>query len=209
MFKRLLERFRRNRGVHKASVQIDFFDRNLVTPGIIWHQSQDRQADTVTLIIYLYARILYELAELNEARVARELVDFVNRISQRVMTETGPPARPQLPLGQLHLAPAPAAPALRSYQADFYQLQDGNYLLEFRGALGKENFYLPGGFLALLQSCLNNLDDEPLTRLARGLGRIHQYYRYRQDFWDGVALSAAPAFALGTEELHPEEPAPE
>jgi len=206
MFKRLLERFRRDRGVRKATVQIDFFNQNLVTPGITWYQSQDRQADTVTLIVYLYARILYELAELNEVRVARELMDFVHRVSQRVMTDTGPPGRPQLPLGQLRLAPAPAAPAVRSYRTDFYQLRDGNYLLDFQGALGQESFYLPGGFLALLQSCLNNLDDEPLTQLARGLGRIHHYYRYRRDFWDGASLNAAPVFALGTEELHPEEP---
>jgi hypothetical protein len=209
MLKRLLERFRRDRGVLKATVHIDFFPQNLVTPSIFWYQTQDRQGDTVILVLHLYARILYELAELNEMRVARELLDFVEQVAQRVLAPEGAPGRPRLPLGQLRLAPAPPMPAERSYQAEFYQFQDGNFRLEFQGSLGKESFYLPGGFLVLLQSCLDNLDEEPLARLARGLGRLHTYYRYRRDFWEGVSLSAAPAFALGSEELNPEEAAPE
>jgi hypothetical protein len=209
MLKHLWDRFRRDRGVHKATVHIDFFPQDVVTPSIFWNQSQDRQNDTVTLVLHYYARILYELAELNEGRVARELMRFVDQVAERVLSPEGSPGRPRLPLGQLRLVPAPPEAPVRSYQADFYQFKDGHFRLEFQGSLGKESFYLPGGFLVLLQSCLDNLEDEPLTRLARGLGRLHGYYRYRRDFWEGSSLSAAPAFALGPEELVPEEAVPE
>ena len=65
MFKRLLERFRQDRGLHKATVQVDFFPENQVTPQILWLSSNSPEADTVPLILHVYARILYELAELN------------------------------------------------------------------------------------------------------------------------------------------------
>ncbi len=209
MLRDLLDRLRRDRGVRKATVHVDFFPQNLVTPSIFWYQSPDRQGDTVTLVLHLYARILYELAELNEVRVARELMDFVHRVSGRILIPEGPPGRPRLPLGKLRLAPAPPLAPERSYQAEFYQHQDGHHRLEFQGSLGKESFYLPGAFLALLKSCLENLEDELLTRLARGLNRLHEYYRYRRDFWEGSSLSAAPAFALGTEDVGAGEAAPE
>ncbi len=209
MIKRLLERFRRDRGIHKATVRIDFFPQDQVIPNILWHRSLDADLDTITLLTLIYARILYELAELNEVRVARELMDFVEQVCQKILTATGPPKRPRLPLGQLSFAQEAAVPAVRTYQAEFYQLQDGIFRLEFRGSLGKESFYLPAAFLMLLQSCLDSLGEEALLRLARVLGRLHAYYRYRRDFWEGGALSAAPTFALGNEELRQEDAAPE
>jgi hypothetical protein len=209
MIKRLLERFRQDRGVHKATVRIDFFSQGQVTPQILWHHSQNPQNDTIPLLIFIYARILYELAELNEVRVARELMGFLDQVCQRILSTVGPPKRPRLPLGQLRLSAEPAAPALRTYQAEFYQLKDGHFRLEFHGSLGKETFYLPATFLALLQSSMDGLGDESLRHLAQVLGRLHHYYRYRRDFWDGGALSAAPLFALGAEELRLEDANPE
>ena len=209
MIKRLLERFRRDRGIHKATVRIDFFPQDQVSPNILWHRSLDADLDTITLLTLIYARILYELAEMNEVRVARELMDFVEQVCQKISAATGPPKRPRLPLGQLSVAQEAAVPAVRTYQAEFYQLHDGIFRLEFRGSLGKESFYLPAAFLMLLQSCLDSLGEEALLRLARVLGRLHTYYRYRRDFWEGGALSAGPIFALGNEELRQEEASPE
>ena len=74
MLKRLLERFRQDRGLHKATVRVNFSPQNQVTPQITWLSSNSPEADTVPLILLVYARILYELAELNEGRVARELI---------------------------------------------------------------------------------------------------------------------------------------
>jgi len=208
MFKRLLERFRHDRGLHKATVRVDFFAQNQVTPQILWLSSSAPEADTIPLILLVYARILYELAELNEGRVARELIRFLEQVCDRVLDSDGPPRRPRLPLGQLHLVAEPGQPAMRSYRAELYELQ-GGYRLDFQGSLGKEGFYLPGAFLALLQSCLDSMGDDPLRRLARGLVRLHLYYRYRRDFWEGGALTAGPVFALGTEDIRPEAATPE
>ncbi|MFA4902236.1 MAG: hypothetical protein WC600_05760 [Desulfobaccales bacterium] len=209
MFKRLLERLRLDRGRHTATVRVDFFPQNQVTPHISWLSSQDPDSDAIPLILLVYARILYELAELNEMRVARELIRFLDQVCERVLDSDGPPRRPRLPLGQLQLAEEPGRPAMRSYQAELYEFKAGGYRLEFQGSLGKEGFYLPGAFLVLLQSCLDNLGDDALRRLARGLVRLHLYYRYRRDFWDGGALISGPLFALGTEEIRPEEATPE
>jgi hypothetical protein len=209
MIRRLLERFRQDRGRHTATVRIDFFPQDQVSPQIFWYASRDPENDTIPLVIHVYARILYELAELNEMRVARELVAFLNRVCQRVLHHEGAPRRPRLPLGQLRLTEEPGIPAVRTYRAEFYQLKDGGFRLDFWGSLGKESFYLPGAFLALLQSCLNTLADSPLRQLARSLVRLHDYYRYRRDFWEGGALVAGPVFALGTEEIMPEETTPE
>jgi len=210
MIKRLLERFRRDQGLLKALVRIDFFPQNQVTPQIQWQRGNSGNA-LIPLLIFLYARILYELAELNEVRVARELMEFLEQVCTRVLAGEGPPRRPRLPLGGLRLAPAQAVPPTRSYRAEFFELQGGGFRLEFQGSLGKESFYLPAAYLALLQHCLDreNLPDQELGRLARTLGRLHQYYRLRRDFWEGGALAAAPVFALGKEELQPEEAAPE
>lgn len=208
MFKRLLERFRQDRGLHKATVRVDFFAQNQVTPRILWLSSNSPEADTTPLILLVYARILYELAELNEGRVARELIRFLEQVCDRVLDSDGPPRRPRLPLGQLQLTADPGQPAVRSYQAEIYELQ-GGYRLDFHGSLGKEGFYLPGAFLALLQSCLDSLGDDAMRRLAQGLVRLHLYYRYRRDFWEGGALTAGPIFALGTQEINPEAATPE
>jgi hypothetical protein len=212
MLKRLLERFRQDRGLHKATVRVDFFPQNQVTPQILWLSSPAPEADTIPLILLVYARILYELAELNEGRVARELIRFLDQVCDRVLDGDGPPQRPRLPLGRLKLSPETAQPAqasVRSYRAEFYELAAGGFRLDFQGSLGKEGFYLPGAFLALLQSCLDHLGDDALRRLTRGLVRLHLYYRYRRDFWEGGALTAGPVFALGTEEIRPEAATPE
>jgi hypothetical protein len=209
MLRKLLQRFRRDLGFHKAAVRIDFFADDQVAPFIFWYRSQDTENDSVPLILYVYARVLYELAELNKVQVAKQLMEFMEQVCERILISDGPPRRPRLPLGQLRMTTELQTPALRTYQADFFHLQDGNYRLEFRGSLGKEELYLPGAFLALFQSCLDRLGDEALKRLASALGRLHQYYRYRRDFWDGGALSAGPVFALGHETLRSEEPAPE
>jgi hypothetical protein len=209
MFKRLMERWHQDRGRHTATVRIDFFPQNQVTPHIFWLSSQDQDGDTIPLILLVYARILYELAELNELRVARELIRFLDQVRERVLDSNDPPRRPRLPLGQLQLTTEPGRPAMRTYQAELYVLKAGGYRLDFHGSIGKEGFYLPGAFLALLQSCLDNLGDEALRRLARGLERLHLYYRYRRDFWESGALTSGPLFALGTEEIRPEEATPE
>lgn len=209
MLKRLLERLRQDRGRHTATVRVDFFPHNQVTPHIFWLSSHDSDDDSVPLILLVYSRILYELAELNEMRVARELIRFLDQVYERVLDGEGPPRRPRLPLGQLQVTAEPGRPAMRTYQAELFEFKAGGYRLEFQGSLGKEGFYLPGAFLVLLQSCLDNLGDDALRRLARGLMRLHLYYRYRRDFWDGGALISGPLFALGTEELRPEEAMPE
>jgi hypothetical protein len=210
MFKRILERFRRDQGLHQATVRVDFFPQERVTPHIYWHSSQDPENDTIPLVVFFYARILYELAELNETRVARELISFLEQVCARVQAGNGGVERIRLPLGKLDLAEEdPTRPALRSYQADFYQLQNGAYRLDFQGAIGKESFYLPATFLVLLQSCLDNLNDDCVKQVVRAFLRLHTYYRLRRDFWEGGALAAGPVFALGSEELNPAELTPE
>jgi len=205
MIKRFWDRFRRDRGLHKASVRIDFFPEGKVRPSIFWHHSQDQENDTVPLVLYLYARILFELAEMNDVRVARELMGFVEQVCELVLAKEGPASRIRLPLGELGLTGEESEQPLRSYQAELFQFQDGNFRLEFQGSIGKESFYLPAAFLVLLQSCLDNLGDKPLNMLARGLTRLHDYYRYRRDFWESTSLTAGPVLALGKEELRPEK----
>lgn len=205
MINRILQRFRQARGLHKATVKIDFFPEDQVAPQIFWHHSLNPEKDTIPLVVCGYARFLYELAELNELRVARELISFLEQVCKRVLTEAGPPRRVQLPLGQLRLVNEAGQPALRTYQLEFFEIAGGNYRLEYSGSLGKEGFYLPGAFLALLQSCLDHLGDDALRQLAQSLGRLHDYYRRRRDFWEGGALMSGPAYALGKEELRAEE----
>ncbi len=205
MIKRILERFRRDRGLHKATVKIDFYPQDQVTPQITWHRSQNPEKDTIPLVVFTYARFLYELAELNEIRVARELIGFLEKVGKRVLTDAGPPRRPHLPLGQLRLVNDPGVPAVRTYQVEFFEMPGDGYRLEYQGSLGKEAFYLPGAFLALLQSCLDHLGDDALRQLAKGLERLHDYYRLRRDFWEGGSLISGPAYALGKEELRADE----
>ncbi len=210
MLKRLLSRFSRERSVHKATVRVDFFPQDLAVPQVFWHDTRNQEHDTVVLSLFLYARILYELAELNETRVAKELMAFLDQIRELVASEENAPKRPQLPLGAVHLGPAPnMEPPLRRYQANFYELHDGSVRLEFKGSIGKEGFYLPAAFLAFVQSLIDDLPDDALKQLISGLGRLHTYYRYRKDFWDGSTLTAGPVFALGKEEIATDEAAKE
>ncbi|MGB7912253.1 MAG: hypothetical protein WCF59_08500 [Desulfobaccales bacterium] len=209
MIKWLLGRFRREPGLLKATVKIDFYPQDQVTPHIFWLRSQDPEADTIPVVVYVYARILFELAEMNEVRVARELMTFLEQVCQRVLSSEDHPRRPRLPLGQLRLVNDQALPALRTYELDLFQLPADGYRVEYRGSLGKEGYYLPGAFLALLQSCLDHLGDQSLRQLASRLVRLHGYYRQRRDFWDGGALTSGPEYAMGKKEIEPEQPVPE
>jgi hypothetical protein len=200
------DRLRRDRGRLKATVRVEFYRNKTARTSVDWHNGLQTERDTVSLAIFLYARILYELAELNETRVANELMAFLSQVVDLMLSDEGSPNRPRLPLGELTLpAEAPLESPNRSYQADFFQQQNGQYRMDFKGSLGKEGVYLPATYVVFLQDCINGLDDEALRRLARSLGRLHDYYKFRKDFWDGTALSAGPAFALGTKNLSPEE----
>ena len=207
MIKRLLAKFSRTRRVHQASVHIAFSQEDEVAPSIQWHHNQNREEGMVTMSLHLYARILYELAELHEPRVARELIGFLSQVVEKILLSEDGPVHSRLPLGQLRLLAPPLPVVHKEYRAEFYQLQDGAYQLEFQASVGKEKFYLPAAFLIFLQTCLDELPDSSLKRLARAINRLHDYFRYRRDFWDGTALSAGPAFALGTEELRADEKA--
>jgi hypothetical protein len=209
MFKRVQEFFERWRGdrwQHRATIQVDFFPNKAARSLVDWHDSPAPQRDLVSLAIFLYARILYELAELNETRVAHELIAFLSQVVDLVLTGEEVPNRPRLPMGELTLqSEVTLEPPSRSYQADFFQQQDGQYRMDFKGSLGKEGVYLPATYVVFLQDCINGLDDGALCRLAQSLARLHEYYKVRKDFWEGSALSAGPAFALSKIKLPPEE----
>lgn len=209
MIKRLQElwdRLWRDRGRLKATVRVNFYPNKAARAAVDWHDSALRDRDAASLAIFLYARILYELAELNETRVAKELMAFLAQVVDLVLTGEGSPNRPHLPLGGLTLQEeASVEPPSRSYQADFFQHQNGQFHVDLKGSLGKEGVYLPAAYVIFLQDCINGLDDEALRRLAQGLGRLHEYYKFRNDFWEGTALSAGPVFALSSAKLSPEE----
>ncbi|MBM4285606.1 MAG: hypothetical protein FJ128_10205 [Deltaproteobacteria bacterium] len=205
MIKRLLARFRRHRGTLKARVDIAFSQDDQVAAAVSWFDGGDREEDTIALAVYFYARILYELAELHEPRVAQELMAFLGQVVDKMLAPPGPPLRPRLPLGELRLTDHPLPESYKAYTADFIRFQDGHFALEFKGSIGKEGFYLPAAFLVFFQNCLERLDDQHLLRMTKTLGRLHSYYRYRRDFWDGTALTAGPAFALSSEELRGKE----
>ncbi len=205
MFKRLLEIFRRERSIHQASLLFEFGPRDKVAFTSVWHYVQDEDPQAVILALFFYARILYELAERNKAQVARELISYLDHVSRRILNAGGGPGRLRLHLGDLMVVTELDAAAERRYQVEFYKLPDGRYRLDFQGSLGKESFYLPAIFLVFLSSCLERLGDAPIKKLAQGISRLHGYYRYRRDFWEGSALTAGPLFALGTEKLEPEE----
>jgi hypothetical protein len=202
----LWERLRRDRGRLRATVKVNFYPNKAARTSVDWQNNGEQERDPVSLAIFLYARILYELAELNETRVANELMTFLSQVADLVLTEEGPPNRPHLPMGELTLQQEePSEPPSRSYQASFFQHQDGQHRIDFQGSLGKEGVYLPAAYVVFLQDCINGLDDEALRRLGQSLGRLHNYYKLRKDFWDGTALTAGPVFALGTGKLSPEE----
>jgi|WetSurMetagenome_2_1015567.scaffolds.fasta_scaffold10845_2 hypothetical protein len=209
MIKRLQElwgRLRQDRGQLKATVRVDFYANKTAGSRLDWSDTAGPERDTVSLAIFLYARILFELAEINETRVANELIAFLSQVVDLVLTGEGPPNRPRLPMGELNLQEGEAAGhPNRSYRADFFRQADGQYRIDFKGSLGKEGVYLPATYVVFLQECINQLDDEALRHLARSLGRLHDYYRFRKDFWESTALAAGPTFALGTMQLAPEE----
>lgn len=208
MMKRLQdfwERLRGDKGRLKATVRVDYYPNRTAYPAVVWHNSVDQERDYVSLAVFLYARILYELAEINETRVAKELMAFLGQVTNLVLTEDEAPNRPRLPLGELTLPEkAPSETPSRSYSADFFQYQDGQFRVNFQGSLGKEGVYLPTTYVVFLQDCINRLSDQNLQHLALSLRRLHEYYKLRQDFWDSASLSAGPAFALSPGQLSPE-----
>jgi len=206
MLKRWLSRWIRDRGIHKTTVRVDFYAGNLAVPAVYWYHSRNPEEDSLILALHFYARILFELAEHNETRVAKELMGFVEQVRKSMHPEEGPIKRLKLPLGAVSMGEAPPTAPERRYQVDFYRMQDGSYRLDFQGSVGKEGFYLPAAFLVFLQTCIDRLGDEALGRLLHCLGRLHDYYRYRRDFWDSTSLAAGPAFALGREEIRPGVP---
>jgi hypothetical protein len=205
-FQELWDRLLRNPGRLKATVRVNFYPNKTARASLEWQDSFKSEHDTVSLAIFLYARILFELAELNETRVANELMGFLAQVVDLILTGEGAPNRPRLPMGELSLpAAAPVESPNRRYRGDFYQQQDGQYRMEFKGSLGKEGVYLPATYVVFLQDCINTLDDGSLRHLAQSLGRLHDYYKFRKDFWDGSTLSAGPVFAMGTAKIGPEE----
>lgn len=209
MIKRLQdfwERFRGDKGQLKATVRVEFYPNRTAYSSLVWHNSGAQEQDLVSLAIFLYARILYELAEINETRVAKELMGFLSQVADLVDTEAGEePKRPRLPLGELSLpAEAPPEPPSRSYAADFFQHKDGQFRVSFQGSLGKEGVYLPTAFVVFLQYCIDRLPAEGLDRLAQSLARLHEYYKFRKDFWDSGSVNTAPVFALSNEKLSPQ-----
>jgi hypothetical protein len=204
LFQDFWERLRGDKGRLLATVRVDFYSNRTAYPSLVWHNSVDQERDPVSLAIFLYARVLYELAELNETRVAKELIAFLSQVTELVLTQEGAPNRPRLPLGELTLPEgAPSEPPNRSYSADFFQHQEGQYRVNFQGSLGKEGVYLPTAYVVFLQDCINGLSDEALRRLAQSLERLHEYYQMRKDFWDIASLTAGPVFALGTGNMSP------
>jgi hypothetical protein len=209
MIKRLQElwgRWRRDRGRLIATIQVDFYPNKAARSRVEWHDNSSQERDLVSVAIFFYARILFELAELNETRVAHELIAFLTQVVDLMLTGEEPPNRPRLPMGELTLqAESSGEIPSRVYKADFFLQQDGQYRMEFNGSLGKEGVYLPATYVVFLQDCINGMEDGALHRLAQSLERLHEYYKVRKDFWEGAALSAAPLFALSKISLVPEE----
>jgi hypothetical protein len=209
MIKRLQElwgRWRRDRGRLIATIQVDFYPNKAARSRVEWHDNSSQERDLVSVAIFFYARILFELAELNETRVAHELIAFLTQVVDLMLTGEEPPNRPRLPMGELTLqAESSGEIPSRVYKADFFLQQDGQYRMEFNGSLGKEGVYLPATYVVFLQDCINGMEDGALHRLAQSLERLHEYYKVRKDFWEGAALSAGPLFALSKISLVPEE----
>jgi hypothetical protein len=205
--KKLFGFFDRDRETLQGRVFIHFLDNDQVVPQMEWNAGQMAEADWIRLVLFYYARIMFELAELNETRVARELMNFVSQIGSRMGNPAKTSGRMQIPLGKLRLGQELSQPSTRIYQAALYVKRSGAYRLEFEGMIGKEKFYLPASFLALLQYGILQIQEDHQDQLARGLTRLNQYYRYKRDFWNSIALTEGPRFALGNETIN--EPDPE
>jgi hypothetical protein len=198
--------FDRDRETLKGKVLIHFLEDDQVVPLMEWNTGQIGDDDWIRFILFYYARIMFELAELNETRVARELMNFVAQISDRLANPAKSSARMQIPLGKLRLGQDLSQPSSRIYQATLYAKRNGSHRLEFVSMIGKEKFYLPASFLVLLQFGIMNINEDNQAQLARGLARLNQYYRYKRDFWNSAALTEGPSFALGNETLTQPDP---
>ncbi len=204
--KRFFGFWRRERETLQCQVRIYFLADDLVVPQVQWHLGQPQAEDWIRCLLFYYAHIMFELAELNETRVARELLEFVSRVSKRLHQPAGEPEKITIPLGKLRLGTEVSQPNPRTYQAALYVNRQGGHRLDFNGMLGKEKFYLPASFLVLLQHVINRLPTEHLGRLGRGLQRLNEYYRYKRDFWDSAALTEGPRLALGNETISEPDP---
>lgn len=205
--KKLFGFFDRDRETLQGRVFIHFLEDNQAVPQIEWLSGKMEDIDWIRLIVFYYARIMFELAELNETRVARELMNFVSQISNRMANPAQNAGRIQIPLGKLRLGRELPQTANRIYQAALYAKKSGTYRLEFEGVIGKEKYYFPASFLVLLQYAIMHIKEQQLEELARRLIRLNQYYRYKRDFWNSIVLTEGPTFALGNETVS--EPDPE
>ncbi|MBM4289313.1 MAG: hypothetical protein FJ135_14430 [Deltaproteobacteria bacterium] len=191
----------------KGKVFIHFIEDDQVVPRMEWHAGHITDGDWISFIIFYYARIMFELAELNEMRVARELMDFVTRVGRRLANPARNAGKFKIPLGKLRYGQEVLQPSSRVYRAALYAKKSGSCRLDFTGVIGKEKFYLPASFLILLQHGIMHTGEESQERLGEALFRLNHYYRYKRDFWDSASLTEGPNFALGTERLG--EPIPE
>jgi hypothetical protein len=198
--------WRRQRETLHCRLRIHFLADDLVVPQIEWQLGRPSPEDWRRCLLFYYARIMFELAELNETRVARELLEFVNRICARLHQLPDETESITLPLGKLRLASEVNQPSQRTYQAELYLNRQGVARLEFTRLLGKEKFYLPASFLVLLQHVINTLPRQELPSLVQGLQRLHLYYHYKRDFWDSAALTEGPRLALGSENISEPDP---
>jgi len=204
--KRFFGFFRRERETLQCQVRIYFLADDLVVPQVEWQLGQPKAEDWIRCALFYYAHIMFELAELNETRVARELLEFVNRVAQRLLSLPGEADRMTIPLGKLRLGQEVGQPCQRTYQAALYSNRQGGHRLDFHSMLGKEKFYLPASFLVLLQHVISVLPPEHLERLGHSLLRLHQYYRYKRDFWDSAALTEGPRLAMSSETISEPDP---
>ncbi len=205
--KKLFGFFNRDRETLQGRVLIHFLEDDQAVPQIEWNSGQMVDDDWIRLLVFYYARIMFELAELNETRVARELMKFVSQIGGRLANPAKSSGRIQIPLGKLRLGRELSQPSNRIYQAALYAKRSGTYRMDFEGMIGKEKFYLPASLLVLLQYAILHIQENHLVELARRLIRLNQYYRYKRDFWNSVVLTEGPNFALGSETIS--EPDPE
>ena len=191
----------------QGRVFIHFLEDDQAVPQIEWISGQMAEGDWIRLIVFYYARIMFELAELNETRVARELMNFVSQISTRMANPAKNSGRIKIPLGKLRLGRELTQPSNRVYQAALYAKKSGAHRLEFEGMIGREKYYFPASFLVLLQYAILDMQENHLEELALRLTRLNQYYRYKRDFWNSIVLTEGPTFALGSETIS--EPDPE
>lgn len=205
--KKLFGFLNRDRETLKGRVIIHFLDDDQVVPKMEWQAGQMGDDDWIRFILFYYSRIMFELAELNETRVARELMQFVSQISDRLANPAKSSGKMQIPLGKLRLGEELSHPSTRVYQAALYAKKSGANRMDFESMIGKEKFYLPASFLVLLQYGIRRIQADHLEQLARGLARLNQYYRFKRDFWNSIALTEGPSFALGNETIT--EPDPE